>query len=403
MAGVRTKESPFTPGKPVPVEYFVARRREIERLERAIRQTASGRNENLFITGERGIGKSSLAAFVRHLAEKQDFLGVHCFLGGVTDLEGVVRLVFERLLQEVSDVSLFEKLRGIFDKYIKEVSLFGLRIEFTKDRSQLRTLVENFLPALRKVNETIQGKRRGLLLILDDLNGVTIIPEFAHFLKSFVDELATSGQPLPLMLLLVGIQERREDLAKHQPSASRIFDVIDLPPMTQSESEEFFAAVFGRLNIPVATDALSLMIRLSGGLPMLMHEVGDAIFWGDTDGYIDEKDAMDGIIDAAETVGKKYLDPQVYYALRSATYRSILRRIGKLPLGTSFRRQEVLERLPDREGNTFDNFLHRIRRIGIIGPTEARGEYKFANQLYHLYVQLEAYRAEKEKRPPNKA
>ena len=49
-ADIAIKESPFTPGKPVPVDYFMARHEEIERLERTIRQTASGRNENVFIT-----------------------------------------------------------------------------------------------------------------------------------------------------------------------------------------------------------------------------------------------------------------------------------------------------------------------------------------------------------------
>ena len=84
MAEITAKESPFSPGQPVQPEYFVARIKEIQRLERAIRQTISGRNENVFITGQRGIGKSSLALFIRHLAEKEHrLIGSHCYLGGV--------------------------------------------------------------------------------------------------------------------------------------------------------------------------------------------------------------------------------------------------------------------------------------------------------------------------------
>lgn len=403
MPGVRTKESPFTPGKPVPIEYFIARRKEIERLRRAIVQACRGRNENVFITGERGIGKSSLAGFIRHLAEKEhSFLGAHCFLGGVTELEGMMRVVFQRLLQEVSDTSIFEKLKTIFDKYIKGLTLFGMGVEFTKDRSELRTLVDNFLPALRKIADTIEGRKKGILLILDDLNGISDLPEFAPFLKSFVDELATSRDSLPLLLVLVGIPERRDDLIKHQPSVARIFDVIDLRPMDEGESEQFFDGMFRRQNMSVSSAAMSSMVRLSGGLPMLMHEVGDAVFWRDIDSSVDENDARFGIMQAAEDVGRKYLDPQVYRALRSQTYRSILRRMGKVPLGRDFRRKDILQKIPAREQKSFDNFLQRIKRIGIIGETEVRGEYRFANQLYHLYVWLEAYRAEKETRSPNR-
>jgi len=396
MPGITTKESPFTPGKPVPVEYFIARLKEIKRLERAIKQTLSGRNENIFLTGERGIGKSSLAGFIRYLAEKEyDFIGAHCFLGGVRDLEGMIRVIFQRLLQEVSDKTIFDNLKNVFGKYIKGVTFFGIGVEFTTDRSELRTIVDNFLPVIRKINETIKDNKKGVMLILDDLNGISDIPEFAQFLKSFVDELATSRDFLPLLIILVGIPERREELIKHQPSVARIFDIIDLSPMDENESEEFFNNMFSGQNISITPQALSLMVRLSGGFPMLMHEVGDAVFWLDTDNCIDEKDAIGGIVEAAGIVGRKYLDPQVYRALRSETYRSILRRVGKLPLGTSFQRKDILEKVPDKERKTFDNFLRRIKRLGIISETEIRGEYRFVNQLYHLYVGLEALRAEK--------
>ncbi len=187
MADIRFKESPFSPGKPVSVEYFVARIKEIKRAERAIKQASSGRNENLFITGERGIGKSSLAGFIRYLAEK---------------------------------------------KY----------------------------------------------------------------------------------------------------------------------------------------------------------------------NFIDNNDARKGIFQAAEVVGRKYLDPQVYNALRSESYRFMLRKIGRIELGTSFQRKEVLQKIPKKERKTFDNFLLRIKKLGVINETEIRGEYRFTNQLYHLYIWLEAFRVEKEKK-----
>jgi len=96
------------------------------------------------------------------------------------------------------------------------------------------------------------------------------------------------------------------------------------------------------------------------------------------------------------------LDPQVYRALRSETYRSILRRIGKLPLGASFQRKDVLEKVPDKERKIFDNFLRRIKSLGIISETEMRGEYRFVTQLYHLYVRLEAFRTEKGRKRTNK-
>jgi len=393
MAEITTKESPFTPGKPVQPEYFVARIKEIQRLERSVRQTVSGRNENIFITGQRGIGKSSLAMFIRYLAEKEhSLIGSHCFLGGVRSLDSMIGVTFQKLLQDCTDKSLFDKLRKILSSYITGLTLFGVGVEFTKDKGKLQTLADNFLPVLRKIYDEIkENGKKGLTLILDDLNGISDVPQFSQFLKSFVDTLATSGKPLPILLILVGLPERRDELIKHQPSVARIFDVVNLPPMSNSESEDFFTNMFGGQNITVTSEALSLMVQLSGGFPMLMHEVGDAVFWHDTDSRITERDAKQGIMEAAQIIGKKYIDPEISKVLKSKTYASILWRIGKkLPLGATFQRQDLLKEASETQQRSLDNFLRRIKKLGIIDDTESRGEYRFVNPLYHLHVWYEA-------------
>ena len=390
MVDIKTKESPFFPGRPVPVEYFVARHKEIERIERAIHQTSTGRNENIFITGERGIGKSSLAGFVKYLAEKDyNFVGTHCPMGGAQSLEDMARMVFQSFMKGCVEKTVFDKLKGIFQKYIKDITLFGLGVEFTDNKSDLRSLVDNFLPALRKIyDDTKQDGKRGLLLILDDLNGITDVPEFSLFLKSFVDGLALSNQPLPLLLVLIGIPERREDMLKHQPPVARIFDVVDLPLMNEDESRDFFTKAFGSKNIMLDKKALSLMVEMSGGYPMLMHEVGDAIFWRDEDNKIDRNDARMGIIEAARNVGKKYIGAQAATVLKNEIYRSILLRMGqKAPIGVSFTRQELLkDKASDKEYKNLDNFLNKVKKLGIMKAGDVHGECRFVNPLYHLYI-----------------
>jgi len=135
---------------------------------------------------------------------------------------------------------------------------------------------------------------------------------------------------------------------------------------------------------------------------MLMHEVGDAVFWQDTDNNIDMDDSRQGIMEAARIVGKKYIDPQISKVLRSKTYSSILWRIGKkLPLGTTFKRQELLKEVPETEQRNLDNFLNRIKDLRIVDDAEARGEYRFVNPLYHLYIWYMA-REQSTLRPSNR-
>lgn len=403
------ERSPFSPGRPVPVEYFVGRSEEIRRLLRCVDQSLSGRNENLFVSGERGIGKSSLTDIVLQWAVREKgFIGAHCYLGVASSVDEICRLIFRDIIRSVPDRSLADKVREALSTYVDSVefSLFGLGldVEFTRDPSKLADLRLDFVGHLRRLWGRVQETRQGIILVLDDLNGITGQPEFANFLKSVADTVASSRPAFPLVLLLVGVQDRMDDLVRSQPSIGRIFDRVHLSPMDTDESSTFFAKAFGDVGVNVSDDAMSLLVRVSGGFPAILHEVGDATFWVDQDGVIDMSDALNGCMVAADNVGRKYLGTQVYDAIRSRGYLSTLRRIARTgPFEMTFRRGEVLGMLPEVEQRNFHNFLNRMQRVGIIKSGETRGEYVFVNQLYRLYVYLEAVRAERSREPAETA
>ncbi|MCD4843618.1 MAG: ATP-binding protein [Methanosarcinales archaeon] len=151
------ENSPFTPGIPVPIDYFIGRTSEIKRIDRAILQTSTGRNENIFLTGERGIGKSSLAALTRYIAEeKYQLIGTHCYIGSATNIRDVCRIVLTKILQAMPNKDLFNKAKTVVGKYIKGIQLgvfgVGMSIEFTDDQKLLEDLPLNFLSTL--INRT---------------------------------------------------------------------------------------------------------------------------------------------------------------------------------------------------------------------------------------------------------
>ena len=79
----------------MPAELFVGRRDAIERLRGLVRAADRGVLKTGFISGERGIGKSSLASFVRHLCEREGSVtGCHVYLGGVRDVQQMARRTF---------------------------------------------------------------------------------------------------------------------------------------------------------------------------------------------------------------------------------------------------------------------------------------------------------------------
>jgi len=388
--------SPFTPGVPVSAEFFVGRRAEAERLRRMAAETSGGRLRVAFLSGERGIGKSSLAAMVRAVGERESgLLGLHTFLGGVSTLEELARRIFDRLLKESVGKAWHSKVKDFFGSRIREVGLFGLSMEFEAPDRDLRRLLSGFRPALQTLLAGLAGEKKGLFLVLDDINGLAEREEFAHWLKSLVDEIATSEPPCPLFLLLVGVEDKRQSLIRLQPSLARVFEVLEVEPLSQAECAEFFRTSFGKAGVTVQDGALETLTRFSGGLPVLAHEIGHATFLQDGDDDIDGEDAIRGVTAAADVVGRKHLEPQVFAALRSGKYRSILRKLAWTPSDLEFRRSGLRGKLDPAETKVLDNFLTRMKKLGVIRPDPGAGPgaYRFINQLHRVYFWLEAERA----------
>jgi len=378
--------SPFTPGAPVPLDFFVGRTDEVKHLENEITRTRSGQVSVAYLAGERGIGKSSLAAFARQLAERRHhMLGLHAFLGGVSSLSETTRRIFDALLKESADTGWIDTVKDLFGNYIKGVDIFGVNLSFEAPETELNQLSRNFVPAIERVLQKTNQRYNGIFLVLDDINGLAGSVEFANWLKSLVDEIATSRKAVPLCLLLVGLDEQRQALIEAQPSLSRVLAPIEVNPWSETETSDFFNRTFAQAGMTVEDPAMRSMVHFAGGLPMLGHEIGDAVFRIDEDRTVSPEDATAGVIAAADIVGRKHLQPKVLNEIRSQRYRKILETLGQ---GTHFRfqRKNILSTLDTDQQKVFDNFLQRMRKLGVIAPDAEgeRGAYQYANQLHFL-------------------
>ncbi len=387
--------SPFTPGLPVPIEFFVGRQREVEQLRDKVVRSTHGQFQVAFLSGERGIGKSSLASFVKFLVERNSkALGLHTFLGGVTSLDEAVRRIFDRLLKESAEKPWHEKILDFFGNHIKQVGLFGVSLEFGASREDLKRLANDFVPALKNLMHRLKDDKNGIFIILDDINGLASSRTFANWLKSLVDEIATDRDSLPLCLLLVGHEERRQSLISIQPSLARVFDIIDIQAWSPEETKIFFKNAFSKIQVSIDDDALSHMEYFTGGLPVLAHEIGDATFNIDSDNRIDVDDALSGILWAAGIVGRKLLEPQVLRAIQSPLYTKILRKaVTAEQFQFRFLRREIIKLLDKDEEKVLDNFLRKMKDLNVI-IGEGGGSYRFVNRLHHLYFRMEARRSE---------
>ena len=389
------ESSPFRPGQPIPIEFFVGRRKEVEHLHGMVKASVRGSFKIGFVSGERGIGKSSLAHFVRVLAEHESkTAGCHVFLGGVHELEEMLRRTFDRLLKDSMDKPWHESIKNFFGNRVRKVGLFGVTLELNLAGDDLSMLAHDFVPSITQLLDQLKDENKALLLILDDMNGLATSEVFANWLKSIVDEIATSRQHVPLCLLFVGLEERRRELVRNQPSLARVFELIDITPWSDDEVREFYKRAFESADATVSDNNLHALVSFTGGLPVLAHELGDAVWRTAQSLHIDTDDIAKGVFLAAEVIGRKLLEPQIFQAIRSERYRSILRKVASTGPRMQFQRAELVSHLTDAEKRVMDNFLRRMRELGALETDpEVRGGYRFPNVLHALYFTMEATRA----------
>lgn len=389
--------SPFTPGKPVNPSLFTGREKQVKELLTMVRMAKKRGLQVGWISGERGMGKSSLARLVGHLAQlKENAIVAHVHLGGVQDLDELARNTHLQLLEDNQTQSWAKVLWDNYGKNIKSVGAFGVKLELEKTADTLPTRAGDFPDALSHIVKTAGEDREVLLLTFDDINGLADNPKFPHWLKSMVDGQVTSGKNNPVCLVFVGLEERLQQMVKENPSVVRIFQpLINVNPWTSDESNAFFKGSFEEGNVEIGQDEVENLTLYSGGLPIMAHEIGDAI-WGILEGEeVTLAEVMEGMYVASERVGARFLQSGVIQALQSRKYRSILRKIAKHTelLEIEFSKEQLRSfPLTADEKKSLDNFLNRMRTLGAIVPVKdgRRGVYRFATHLHRMYFFIEA-------------
>ena len=391
--------SPFFPDQPVPVELFVGRSAQIDHImTRGVGQVAQGKPVSVFLEGEYGIGKTSFARFTQWMAERNNgLLGIYATLERAETMDEVGAAVLEATLRSGAyNPKLGEKIREGMAKFVGQQSLFGLPIHAEALREEAPNITRGLLPFLGQTLERVRSDgATGVFLVVDEINGLANNPQFAAFLKAVVDSnaaISLEKPTLPLLLMVCGVEERRRQLIAQHESVGRIFDVVSIERMTVEEMDDFFRKAFESVHMMVDSSALNLMTYCAAGFPKIMHLIGNAAYWLDQDGRVDEDDAGRAIASAAEEVGKRYVNQQVYAALHSADYHSILAKIAKMAATDSFMKRDVEEGLTEGEKRKLNNFLQKMKRLKVLRSGDVQGEYVFNMRMVRLYIWMRSIR-----------
>lgn len=380
-------DTPFEPGRPVSPSNFKGRRTDCIKIIRYIPGVIkNGTPEHFFITGKRGMGKTSFIQYVSRIAEDNfNMIPIQFNNRDGSSIEELILKLIERLSDEFDKGFKGKKYVEGFLKRIIEIKIKGTGFSLSQHQELINDIKNNFSDLLIEICKNFENQ--GIFFIIDDINGLSDNLEFTNWYKSLFESIHFNEEHIPAVFALISYPKEFDNLCLINESFSRIFKVIEIDNLEDGEIEEFFKYSFENLGYAFKNDnSLDAMIYYSWGMPLIMQQIGESVLWNiQPDGIIDEKTAIEGILDASIELGNKQIKAKLN-KIRSKHYEDILIKLGKHGM-MEFKKSDAIEILNDNEKKVFNSFLQRCKELNMIESAgrENSGEYAFVNRLYFAY------------------
>lgn len=398
-------KNPFKPGVILRDPKLFAGRETI--LRKAYADICNDRN--VFIIGERGIGKTSFALQLISLLKGDvatfDRFGVNFRAGCSAYITINHRCNGNESLPDLAD----QLISGLFDviKHFNEfpnkgktsrtikLDLKYISIESTKETDanpEPTQAVDRFVSSLRKILDQFPSlKDVGICFKIDELDLVIKKLELATFFKVLFDTLSEEHID-NTVFVLIGIADGVNQLRKQHPSITRYFSVHHLERMSKPECCDIITRALATTEVRFHDALQNGIVLLSAGFPDPVHQLGYRVFeWArehdeDPD-YAALENAVKGVTQdqrAEEFAGLLNSCP-------NTKAEHILASIALIP------DEEIgLRKIQEKTGISLEKCRNICNQYlsPMILQQKRRGYYRFTDPLFKEYLKLENFQKE---------
>lgn len=391
---------------------FAGRLSQLEALEDALLQTRAGRPKNFMLTGERGIGKTSLLQYFKWIAqghidvqdERLRFLVVDLDVDASTTDLGLVRRIDLALSRALSQT---EPARSFLERswqFVRRLEAFGVSIRDESAQPDPETLQDEFAHSLASTCSritdadagTLFGTRfDGVVLLIDEADNAARGLRLGLFVKLLTERVQRHGCDR-LMLGLAGMPTLREVLREGHPSSLRVFDELPLEVLSRDEVSWVIDRALTEGNktnaeqTSVDDGGRAALINLSEGYPHFIQQFGYSAFSADENLVIEVEDVRRGAfgpLGAMEKIGDRYYRDDFYNKIQKDSYRQVLRIMADEE-NRWVSKQTIRNRFRGQSG-TLDNAIHALRERKIILAKEGeRGTYRLQHRGFAYWIKL---------------
>lgn len=404
------KINPFKPNHPVSPGMFAGRLEEIRDLEKGLWQTKNGYPSNFLVTGERGIGKSSLLQLIKYISQgdiessygmKFDFVAVQLVISDRTDLFSSVKLIDRILKRELGKI---EKVKTFLDstwEFVQRIKIMDSGIESSKQNSELDIIIDDFAYSLAQTCKRITGKqdeakcKDGIVFFIDEADNACENLHLGYLVKA-VTELLVQYECHNVMFIVAGLPVVIDKLSASHPSSIRIFNhliIKELSPEDRQYVVESGIKEGNNINDEITTitnEAKTLISTLSEGYPHFIQQFSYSAFDYNSDGEISKDDVTGGAFGkggALDEIGTRYYHSAYNEQIKSDDYREVLSIMAD-SMNSWIKKSDIVQKFSGADHTVTDALKALTTRKIILKNPSKRGEYRLQQRGFALWIKL---------------
>tara|TARA_R110000850_G_scaffold3709_4_gene17333 strand:- start:1335 stop:2708 length:1374 start_codon:yes stop_codon:yes gene_type:complete len=386
------------PAQPVnSIEHLFGREKELGRIERAL--YAAGRH--IFIFGDRGIGKSSLAATAANQYQSSDaeYIDVSC--SPDSNFSDVIANIAYKAVNE----SRFSKRT-----YSESLGVNLRFLNYKNDRNvtlkEIHNEVRSLLDAVEILREVSLIYSKKTIVVVDEFDRMQDAKEralFADLLKHLGDKRVN------IKFIFTGVSATINDLLGAHESAIRQLETIELSKMNWDARWHIVLNALDNFNIGIDREILIRIAAVSDGYPYYVHLITEKLMWHlfSKDENVDQVSKDDyhiALNDAIESISAELKLPYEKATLqRSTDFEKILwatadseylhRYIKDMYSSYKF----VMKQFPDEpvlDKNQFGTKVRSLKKIShgeiLLSDDSKSGLYVYKEKVLRGYVRMQA-------------
>ncbi|MEL7938989.1 ATP-binding protein [Pseudomonas delhiensis] len=263
---VETLQSKLSVRSPVKsIERLFGRDKELELVEEALFDEGG----HVFIYGDRGVGKSSLAASVAAQYQSSDNEPIQIPCGKDTCFYKTIEEVAERILRRAGG------RRDLEFTHTVNLKLYKLQVKDT-ERSISIPNIDSMFSAVDVLEEVVRVHSDRPIVVIDEFDQIESAAErakFAHFLKDLGD------RGVNVKFIFTGIASSLYQLLGDHESSFRQLFTLKLERLYWSYREDIAYSAIKAFGLEVDEEIVHSISRISNGFPYFVHLLTQNLLW----------------------------------------------------------------------------------------------------------------------------